>query len=92
VELQPESAEAQRDLGISYSRLGIVARSAGDIPKAKEWVGQALRISEHLATLQPGNVQAQQDLKSDRALMASIRFRILVAGQRVMVTEGLSAN
>jgi tetratricopeptide (TPR) repeat protein len=58
----PDSAEAQRDLSISFDNLGDVAVQAGDLVEARRRYEQALKVREALAKNNPTSAQAQRDL------------------------------
>jgi tetratricopeptide (TPR) repeat protein len=58
----PQNALLQRDLVISYSRLGLVSEQQGDLATATKFYQQCLEISERLARDDPQNAQAQRDL------------------------------
>ena len=53
--------KSERELSISYERLGDVCQADGDLSGAKEYYGKALAISEQLAKQSEGT-QAQDDL------------------------------
>lgn len=59
---EPTSAAPQRDLGLSYHRLGDVSRNLGETLAAQEAYGQALDIFKALAKADPTDAQAQLDL------------------------------
>jgi len=65
VQADPGNVEFQRDLAISYNKLGDLAEAAGDAAAARDWYTQALEIAQRLVQLvqaDPGNVEFQRDL------------------------------
>ncbi len=58
----PANAEWQRDLSVSYNKLGDVQRDQGDLDGALASYRQSLTIFEKLARQDPGNAQWQRDL------------------------------
>jgi tetratricopeptide (TPR) repeat protein len=58
----PTNAQAQRDLSVSYEKLGNVNRQLGNVPVAHEAYQKDLDISLKLAQADPTNAQAQLDL------------------------------
>jgi serine/threonine protein kinase/Flp pilus assembly protein TadD len=58
----PTDAQAQRDLSVSYNKLGDVSRQTGAVQEAVESYRQALEIDERLAQADPTDAQAQRDL------------------------------
>ncbi|HYG48754.1 MAG TPA: hypothetical protein VD846_12550 [Allosphingosinicella sp.] len=54
--------EWQRDLSVSFNRLGDVERAAGNLGAARERFEAGLAIAERLAALEPGNSEWQRDL------------------------------
>ena len=59
----PANAAAQRDLAVSYWKLGWLEVNTQHPEKALQWYQQALPIAERLARQDPANAQAQSDLK-----------------------------
>ena len=59
-----ESAALQRDLSISYERVGDVAFSEGDLAGARRAYSQSLALRQRLAAQDVGNVASQRDLSS----------------------------
>ncbi|MBX7169259.1 MAG: TIR domain-containing protein, partial [Pirellulales bacterium] len=57
----PDNAAAQRDLSVSYSKLGDVSVAQGDLAGAKRYFEQSLNIDQLLAA-DPDNAAAQRDL------------------------------
>jgi tetratricopeptide (TPR) repeat protein len=58
----PTDTQAQRDLSVSYSRLGDVSLQTGPVQEAVDSYRKALDISERLAESDPTDAQAQRDL------------------------------
>jgi Flp pilus assembly protein TadD len=61
-QVNPTSAEAQRDVSISLDRLGDVAVQAGDLAGAKARFEEGLGIRRKLAQANPTSAQAQRDV------------------------------
>lgn len=59
---EPGSTTYQRDLSISYDQLFDLAREAGQVEEAKEWVSQALRIRRRLVRAEPGRLDLAEEL------------------------------
>ena len=57
----PSNAQAQRDLSISYKRLGDLMRAVGNLPEAERFYRDGLAIAERLAAAEPSNAEAQRD-------------------------------
>ena len=62
VDTEPSNVGFQRDLSVSYSKLGDLAQAAGDAAVARDWYMQGLEIARRLVQADPGNVQFQRDL------------------------------
>jgi tetratricopeptide (TPR) repeat protein len=60
--LNPADVQAQRDLSVSYNKMGDLAVAAGERAAAQEWYGKALAIAERLAALVPESLQFADDL------------------------------
>jgi tetratricopeptide (TPR) repeat protein len=58
----PGNAAWQRDLSISFNKLGDLAVAQGDLLTAASRFSHALAISERLANSDPGNADWQRDL------------------------------
>ena len=58
----PHNAQAQRNLSISYNKLGDLLRQEGKGAEARKAYEEDLRISQKLAQEDPHNAQAQRDL------------------------------
>ncbi|MCW5977326.1 MAG: tetratricopeptide repeat protein [Bryobacteraceae bacterium] len=66
----PASAEAQRDVSLSFNRLGDVLVAAGDLGGARERFTQSLAIREKLAQANRASAEAQWDLVVSYVRMA----------------------
>ena len=58
----PDGAEGQRDLSVSFIMLGNLATSQGNLPEAQRLFGESLRIRQRLAESDPTNAAWQRDL------------------------------
>ncbi|TNC97238.1 MAG: hypothetical protein FD119_1330 [Stygiobacter sp.] len=58
----PASAEAKRDLLVSYENLGDVARQAGDLTTARRFYQDRLDLAQDLASDNPASAEAKRDL------------------------------
>jgi serine/threonine protein kinase/class 3 adenylate cyclase/Flp pilus assembly protein TadD len=58
----PTDVQAQRDLSVSYERLGDVSLQAGQVAEALGHYQKLLEISQKLAVADPTDAQAQRDL------------------------------
>ena len=59
---EPRDARAQRDLAISYGRLGDVAAQMGQTEAALKYYGDGLAIRKNLAEAGPGDARSQRDV------------------------------
>ena len=71
-EADETSAQMQRDLSISYDRLGDVSVAAGDLAGAKRYFEQGLAIRRKLAEADETNAQMQRDLAVSYAKLATV--------------------
>ena len=69
---EPEALRSQRDLSISYERIGDVQVSQGDLPSALSSYKQGLEIAQKLAARDPGNTGWQIDLVISLWKLASV--------------------
>jgi hypothetical protein len=60
--LLPSDVQAQRDLSISFERLGDLEGAEGNAAAARDFYRRALQLRQRLAELLPSDVQAQRDL------------------------------
>jgi hypothetical protein len=58
----PADIDIQRNLSVSYDRLGQLAAAAGETDQAREWFDQALAIDLRLAAADPDNPEFQRNL------------------------------
>ncbi|MGA8169587.1 MAG: hypothetical protein WB816_01925, partial [Methylocystis sp.] len=61
-EVDPGNAGFQRDLSVSYERLGDLAVAAGDGKAARDYFEKGLTVRKRLAEGDPGNAWYQRDL------------------------------
>jgi len=61
-EAHPDRAEYQRDLSVSYNKMGDLYRSLGQGEQAREAYGSSLAIAERLASSEPERADYQRDL------------------------------
>ena len=58
----PNNPALQRDLSVSFNKLGDVQKAQGDLPGAQQRYEQGLEIAQRLAARDPQNSQWQRDL------------------------------
>ena len=58
----PSNTEWQRDLSVSFNKIGDVQRARGNLDAALEAYGDGLAIAEKLAAQDPSNTEWQRDL------------------------------
>ncbi len=68
----PTSVTAQRDLLVSYSRIGAAQLQSRNLEVARQAFEQALAIAEQLAEIDPLNHTAQNDLSFLRNRVESL--------------------
>ena len=61
-ESDPANAVWQRDLSVSFSKVGDLATAQGNLPEAQRLFGESLRIRQRLAESDPANAKWQRDL------------------------------
>ena len=61
-ESRPGNAGWQRDLSVSYNKIGDVLVAQGNLPEAMRTFRDGLTIGERLAKADPGNAGWQRDL------------------------------
>jgi Flp pilus assembly protein TadD len=59
---EPDAPRSQRDLSVSYERIGAVQSAQGDLSSALSSYKQDLEIREKLAARDPANTGWQRDL------------------------------
>jgi tetratricopeptide (TPR) repeat protein len=74
-EKAPSNVQAQRDLSISYERLGDLLVSETELPQARKAYKDGLRIRKTLAEKDPSNAQAQRDLSISFNKMGDLLVR-----------------
>jgi tetratricopeptide (TPR) repeat protein len=67
---EPANADWQRDLSVSYNKIGEVELAQGDLKAAVKSYSDALAIRERLARSDPGNADWQRDLWFSYAIVA----------------------
>ena len=70
ITLSPNNALWQRDLSVSYSKIGDIVGAQGDLAGALKAYEESLAIRERLAKLQPANADWQRDLAITYARIA----------------------
>jgi tetratricopeptide (TPR) repeat protein len=68
----PANAAWQRDLAVSYDRVGASAQSQGNHDEAEDWLTRAKAIKERLAASDPSNAAWQRDLVVTHIQMAGV--------------------
>jgi serine/threonine-protein kinase len=76
VDLDPGNAEAQRDLAISYDKLGNVQMQLGDSKAALAAYQQSLAVNERLARAEPQSEQAQRGLAVSYCNLGDARIQL----------------
>jgi len=69
---EPERADYQRDLSVSYERLGDLLRKEGNVGAAGEYFRQSLAIRERLADAEPERADLQRGLVVPLTHMAQL--------------------
>ena len=69
----PGNAEWQRDLSVSYDKIGRVLEKLGRMEEALVHYQKDLEIAERLAKLDPSNATWQKDVEISRARMARLK-------------------
>ena len=78
----PGNAGWQRDLSVSYDRVGDVQRAQGDLAGALKSYRDSLGIREKLAKQDPGNAGWQRDLSVSYDKVGDVRARSGRPGRR----------
>jgi hypothetical protein len=68
----PANVGWQRELSLSYQRLGEFAESAGEFDDARAWFDQAVVIRKALADADPCNTGLQRDLRTSVTRVADV--------------------
>ena len=74
-EADPGNAQAQRDLSVSYNKLGGLLLREGKLPEVRTFFEEGLRISKQLAEVDLGNSQAQRDLSISHNKLGELLLR-----------------
>jgi tetratricopeptide (TPR) repeat protein len=69
---EPDAPRSQRDLSVSYNKIGEVQRAQGDLPSAISSYKQGLEIRQKLAARDPANTQWKTDLVISLWKLASV--------------------
>ena len=85
----PGNAGWQRDLSVSYNKIGEVLVAQGNLPEALKSFRDSLAIRDRLAKADPGNAGWQRDLSVSYAKLANA-YR--TAGQLPQAREQLTAG
>jgi tetratricopeptide (TPR) repeat protein len=76
----PGNTGWQRDLSVSYDRVGDVQVAQGDLAGALKSYRDSLAIAERLATSDPGNVQWRNDLQYTIDQIGGLAYGFVLAG------------
>jgi hypothetical protein len=85
-EAEPDRADYQRDLSVSYTRLGALAADRGDPATGREYLGQGLAIARELAAQDPGRADLAIDVTASLVQLA----RLELDNQTVLLDEARS--
>ncbi|HPI60432.1 hypothetical protein, partial [Zoogloea sp.] len=69
---EPQRADYQRDLSVSYNKLGDLMTALGNGDDAQRYFQQALNIAEKLARAEPQRADYQRDLVISLMRMADV--------------------
>jgi serine/threonine-protein kinase len=72
----PQSAQAQRDLAVSYIKLGEVSQLLGKTEAALEHYRDGLAIAKRLAVADPQSAQAQRDLYVSYIMLGEVSLQL----------------
>jgi len=78
---EPARADYQRDLSVSYERMGDLYRGLGEGERAREVFLKSLAIRERLAQAEPARADYQRDLSVSYNKMGDL-YRALGEGER----------
>jgi tetratricopeptide (TPR) repeat protein len=73
--MRPDDPHAQRDLSISYDRLGYLLRQEGKVGEARNAYEEGLAIRRKLADKDPQNAQIQRDLSYSYERLGDLLLR-----------------
>ncbi len=69
----PKNVQAQRNLSVSYERLGNVTQRLDQTTQARDYYRKAVEICLRLAEADPKNAQAQRDLGVSYTCLGDLR-------------------
>jgi serine/threonine protein kinase len=72
----PDDGESQRDLALSFDKLGALRMRLGETQAALEAYSGSLKVREPLAAADRNNVQAQRNLSISHDGMAAVRMQL----------------
>ncbi len=70
----PGNASCQRDLSVSYTKIGDVLVAQGNLPEALKTYQDSLAIVDRLAKSDPGNALWQRDLSVSNERLGDVFF------------------
>jgi len=70
--MDPQNSQWQRDLSVSYNKLGDLLTAQGNLNEARENYQRGLEIRERLAEMDPQNIGWQRDLGVSYERLASL--------------------
>ena len=94
-ESDPASSDAQRNLALSFNKLGDISLLEGDRQLAYQHYSQSLKLREALAAQQPENVTAQIDLGTSYVTLGNVSNSEEARSyylQALKVRQGLAAS
>jgi tetratricopeptide (TPR) repeat protein len=80
-------AEWQRDLSISYNKVGDILLQQGQLKEALKSYRDSLAIRERLATADPSNLQWQSDLQIAIVKVGSLAYNFVLNGNFAIALE-----
>ena len=86
---QPDSTDFQRELSVSYEKVGNVLVAQGNLPEALASYQAGLAIMNRLAKADPGNASWQRGLSVTYAKLAIVYLK---SQQAVQAREALAAG
>ncbi len=84
----PDSSQKQRDLSVSFNKLGNVSVAAGDLAAARAYYEQYLTIARALADADPDAAEKQRDLGVCHFKLFDVEFKL---GDRAAARAQLEA-
>ncbi len=70
--VEPENAGWQRDLSLSYSKVGDVLMAQGNLAEAQKSYQDSLAVADRLAKVDPENADLQRDLAMSQGRLAIV--------------------